>query len=274
MDDVSLWAKDIEMNKYKKADFGHMKYNPFGGDFVLERRAAKKGDFGGEYAGLFTMESWIRDGLVMDVREGKVVSYIFMMYQVGSPLLAIQNLVARKVEAADLAGFERVGTEYGEGYKRILAGEDDFWNRRVIDFCRVQNSPDFAEYVVYEEIFYRQLELAKGNTDATQVKNMLANVQGVKAKMKELQKSLMFGDDTRGLIKSFLEEVSFEGMNLRRDDIAHALKEGTDPLDGYNAYGEGYEVVFAKDVNKERYQAMRGEVDIEALEKELEGEDV
>lgn len=251
---MDLQAVSLSKNrsmKFTAKDFGHLKYDPFRVKMTDE-----------VYKGLMVMESWGRKPDRRDVREKCVVEWVFMMYQVGSPLLNIQNLVARKVEAADLAGFDRDGGDYGEGYKRIMAGEDEFWNRRIVDFCRVQNEPDFAEYVVYEEIFYRQLGLAKGNTDPQKIKGMLDNVQGVKKKMGELQKSLMFGDDTRGLIKAFLEEVSFEGVRLRREDIAHALKDGADPLGGYSPYGE-YEVIFAPDVNKERYAELKGGADVQ-----------
>lgn len=237
------------MKKYKIEDFDGLRYNPLR---YLQGRNGRPPELGLAYPQLGDMGSWGEMMNFAGVREYRVTGWIMLLYQEGSPLIGIQNLTERKVIAGELVGFSKEGIEFTEGYSRVLSGEIELVNQRIIDFCRVQRNPDWAEYVVYEEIFYHQLGLAMGNKDPKEVNSMLANVKSVKTKMSELMKSFLHSDNSRALVRTFLEAIHAEGVRLRREHIAEALSEGKDPLEGYNAYGE-YKKVYSKDINEDKY---------------------
>lgn len=245
-----------KMPKYKKEDFRELPFNPLGvkGDFTVKNIFLT-------YPDLEKLDSWREEfsyGTL--VHRNKLMAYIMYMYQMGSPLLGLNNIVERKVEAGMLAGFERDvdGIDFTEGYRRVMACELGIFNRMVIDFCRLQRNPDFAEYVVYEEIFYKQLDSTIQSDKAEEITRALGNVDKVKRKMAELRKSLLFQDDTRRLVRELMEQVALERVRLRREDIAHALRDGEDPLDGFSVYEAGYTKEFAKDINYEKYLGVKG----------------
>jgi len=231
------------------------------------------------YPDLKTLPSWQKIWTVFNANVNRVgiVKYIFMMYQEKSPLLAISNLIERKATAARLAGLETVNGDFREYYKVMMAGDNLVINRMILDFCRLQKNPDFSEYVVYEEIFYRQMGITLNSTKPDDVAKAISNISTVKSKMSALKKTFLFSDDTKGLLRSFMEEASAESIKLRREDIAEALEEGIDPLQGYTPYGENYTKNFAPDINEKMYRQMKdtyGDEDVEEQVDEQEPEDI
>jgi hypothetical protein len=240
------------MRKYKIEDFDVMHFNPLRHmDKGVRADDGLRGMMFRKWTHLGDLPSWRlrRSEVFNGVRDDVVCCYIMLLYQVGTPLMGIGNLIERKVVAADLAGFIREGERFVDGYGEVMSGEIAEVNERIVDFCRVQRSTDWAEYVVYEEVFYRQLGMAMGKTDPKEVSGMMGNVKVAKEKMESLRKVLLGGDDTRSLISRFLEQSMVESIRLRREHIAEALNEGVDPLGGYNPYGD-YKKEYSKDINQ------------------------
>lgn len=243
------------MKKYGYDDFAHLAYSPFGEMEVKGGSAPESGSYVANlfrrYPDLGGLESW-RAEWDLEANEYKVMRYVMLLYQVGSPLLGVQNLAERKVIAARLAGFDMDGSDYWEPYKRVMVGEEILVNERILDFCRLQKNPDFAEYVVYEETFYKQLKMSTREDDPGNVRKIMDNIGNLKVKLTALRKSFMFDDNSRAMLDAFLERVNLEVVKLRREHIAEGLLGGEKLVDDGNPYG-GWSKQYVLDVNEAKY---------------------
>ncbi len=104
----------------------------------------------------------------------KVFKYIVYTYDQKSPfVLQIDDLIQRKKEAIQEAGFVARNNIFPEAVKKILNCENEKINEMIIRYCRLQGK-DFTNLVASQEAFYQiniQLlsNIKTDNDDAVEV---------------------------------------------------------------------------------------------------------
>jgi len=85
----------------------------------------------------------------------KVFKYIVYAYDQKSPFVTqIDDLVLRKKEAIQEAGFLANNNEFSEVVKKMLNCENEKVNKMIIRYCRLQGK-DFTNLVASQEAFYQ-----------------------------------------------------------------------------------------------------------------------
>lgn len=93
-----------------------------------------------------------------DVDKNSLLRYICLLYDRKTPLLKNDNLVKRKIEAAEMAGF----TWNEEGVlpgpvDRVMKGRSQAANNMIIRIARIQGNTKFAALVTGTEAYYTKL---------------------------------------------------------------------------------------------------------------------
>jgi hypothetical protein len=183
------------------------------------------------------------------VSRDKIHRWILLVYQHGSPLLTINSPIRRKVEAAKLVGFPMQDeNNFDKDYLEAMMGGMDHVNAMIVDFCRMQRNPDFAELMVYEDSFHKELEKLQAEENAIERSRILANIKGMKERITDLRMSLLQGDENQKVFEEVMKQAEFERLELMREDIADKLQKKETPVK-IKPYGD-YSFPRAKDRNK------------------------
>jgi len=183
------------------------------------------------------------------ISRDKIHRWILLVYQQGSPLLAINSPVRRKIEAAKLVGFPMQDENtFDKDYMDAMMGRMEHVNAMIVDFCRMQRNPDFAELMVYEDSFHKELEKLQAEDDAIERSRVLANIKNMRDRITDLRMSLLQGDENDRVFEEVMKQAEFERLELTREDVADKLQKKERPVKA-TPYGD-YTFTRAKDRNK------------------------
>lgn len=172
--------------------------------------------------------------LSVTVDRNFLLRYLFLVYDAKSPFRTIDDLNRMKLTVLDYLNINI--KEEPEWMDYVLCKNDNFCDM-IIRFCRMQNSPDFAELVIYKESYYEALRAQMGTFKTPlDEKNHLANTAKKKENIRELEKVFLVGDTSVQLLKQLNEEIEHESLDLRPEDIAEKISKGEDPLNGHKEY--------------------------------------
>ena len=197
---------------------------------------------GGDIYGLeplIGMYPEFRATLPKGLSKVKVLRYIGVLYQKNSPLLRIESLARRKVEAAKWAGFDRnkAGDRFTNPYMEVLKGRIPEINRMIIRICRVQKSPEFQRLITYESVLAKELEALMSLKSPKDIKETKANIDSFTADVEELKSKFLFEDDNELLTEELLDEIENEDLELSPEFIAYKRRHREELL-AYNPYGD------------------------------------
>lgn len=121
--------------------------------------------------------------------HNKLLKYIFLLYDRKTPLKAIDDLLKRKLEAAQMAGFEVDKSGYfAENVDRMMKGFNSDANKMIIRVVRMQHDVTFATMVTGYESLYQKLELTL--SAAADAKKSEVEVENLKGKLWEQAKKM------------------------------------------------------------------------------------
>ncbi len=165
-----------------------------------------------------------------------IVRYIAYMYDVGTPLKSIPELMIRKRIAADLAGLPKDGNRFTKEAEDIIISSDEKVNDAITGFVISFNSPIYTELVAFEQAQYVYLRrIMNGSVDLKEID--LGDK--LKDKIIDLRSQLLNNDNAPQLAESIYKAVSAESLGLRPEDIASKIQNNDNPVD-IHPYGEDY----------------------------------
>jgi hypothetical protein len=170
--------------------------------------------------------------------RNKVISYIILFYDRKTPLLRIDNVLARKHEAARLAKFTMRKGEYSNGYQEVITNVHTVLNKMIMRYIRMQKSAKFAKFIIYDEALYLQMGKLRidDKGDKEKTNDILTAIDKMSRVHEQLQSDLLSGDNTQGLLDEMYSQVEFAQLELRPEDIAQKIEDGDDPLCGFNEF--------------------------------------
>lgn len=170
------------------------------------------------------------------VSFNKVFRYIGYLYQPHSPLKRIfADVLKRKVEAAKLADFDmNKEKRFTKEYQDIINDKYECINAMIIRFIRTFKNIEMAELSIYEEEYYKELLALKNESEATDKKNRMINIETIGGRIKKLLGDITYDDANHLLIEKLLDDLENEQLNLRPEDIALKIRRKEDPLLGFN----------------------------------------
>lgn len=166
----------------------------------------------------------------------KVFKYVVMCYDRNSPLRDGMTIMGRKVEAAMRAGFLAVDGKFEPEVEALVRCEYPKVNEMVIRYCRNQHSIKYSKLVLYEESFYKEQNNYNNETDASKRKVILALIDDLESKIDILASDILAEDNAVLMKRSLLAYIENETVVPTPEVITLKIKEGKDPLDGFNPF--------------------------------------
>lgn len=163
------------------------------------------------------------------------IVFITATYHPKSPICQIESFTRRRYEAAILADFPTNENKI-HNHTDILTATNPFFNKLVLSYLRLFNSPMYEAAMIYRDELAKELESlntlvednAKLKADAR--KTMLQNIKEITARLQECALEFLQGDKSRELLMSFYEDLEINTLGLIIEDVALNLKEGRRPL--------------------------------------------
>lgn len=184
------------------------------------------------------------------VSEDRVLDFIILTYHPESELVrSIHNIIRRKYEAAKIADFPpKQDNKFKKHYEAIVLGNSTLVNKMIILFLRMINNPDYSLLQVYIKSYYNSLEALEsvehtGTDDAREQKaraeareKLTKVIQTTRENIKDCERSLMQGDDTKDVLEALYENIDEEILAITPEHIADKIQNNEDPIGHHNPY--------------------------------------
>jgi hypothetical protein len=156
----------------------------------------------------------------------KVLRYIFCLYDRETPIIReLPNLFSQKVEAATLAGFEKVNDAWPTKVSQLFSCKFKDVNQAILEFSRMQRSAEWQMYVVLTMKHYQDQEaIVNRDEKAAKSSELLSDA----AEIDKLRLKLI-NFDTSDALRESIEEYNMEIFNLRVEQIGQKIANG-DPV--------------------------------------------
>lgn len=185
------------------------------------------------------LEAYEEFAVDFGISKEQVVAYIILMYDMNSPLRKeIPYFNQRKLMAAELAGFKKdKDGKFKADYEAIILGQNGLSESAISKYIRLFASPKYLALVYYWSILSLEFSNITSASESKDLKNTIANIEKLEAKINECTDILFGGDDTMNIKRALYESVEKENLKLTPEAIANA--DDIDDLIG-NPYGEDY----------------------------------
>lgn len=167
-----------------------------------------------------------------------LVRYIVLMYDPGSPMASMPNVMEAKSLAAIEAGLPRSRNgQFKEDAEAVLLCQNKGVNDMILNFVLSFHSATYSKLVAYKEYYAGKLRDMLSGEDIK-----LADIDTLEKSINEMQSRLL-RDNNPQLREALYEKIAGEQLKLRPEDIAEKMEAGEPPVD-VAPYGEDYS--FAK----------------------------
>jgi hypothetical protein len=166
----------------------------------------------------------------------KYFKFVVLLYDINTPLIAIENYTKRIVEASILSGFTPISeVKFKKEDQNVIEFKTPSVINAIIKYCRIQREIDFSELKVYEIAFYNELQNLQTEEDALKRGYAIKNIDNLKEKIKELQVAFYNRNNNNILEINIMSIAEDETLGLRPEDIAIKQFNGEVALK-YNYY--------------------------------------
>lgn len=190
---------------------------------------------------------------VENLNSKKIFKFIAFAFDKGSPLpKKLPDLINMKMEAAELAGFDRTEGMFKDEVMDMIAGLNPIVNQMVIRFIRKFHDLAFQDYLVFRSKRFqlqRQFDnlgvVDDGNgnitfedIDAKAAENLLSLITKLTNSM-EMLVSKMFRQEDVMLYRQALEEsATYSELELTPEHIAERIRDGKEivPIPVYKGW--------------------------------------
>lgn len=204
---------------YSKHDFDLMMYNVMeipDGTSVID--AFPEFKIYNEFSDTLELEE---QGVDVDL----LMRYIILLYDHHSPLKQHANLIKRKLEAAQMAGFETNSEGYFEEVvDAAMKGLNPLVNKMIIRFCRMQGSSIYSALVTVNEAYNYKLQLTlsapgdhknKSEIELEKIKGQLWDqAKAMLVDIERLTRDLISEDNSPYLRKDLFCVIDRDGQEL------------------------------------------------------------
>jgi len=160
--------------------------------------------------------------------KAKVIRYIILFYDMAEELSQSHpDLMARKLYAADVAGFERVDRKFSDEVAEMLIGGNANVNRMIVRYVQLFPEPEYPSYIAYQSMLMQQMAAAMGSSDPKIIKEIRQNITDLNKQISALAEKIFRGETTASLIKALYSSMQETKLGVRPEDIARAIKDGT-----------------------------------------------
>lgn len=155
----------------------------------------------------------------------KVVRYIIYAFDENTPTKTFSNLVERRAEAAELAGFEKEKEMFDEAVMDIIKCRNLHVNQMIIDYCSMSKGDDYVTLITFQESLRTQAFKLMHGDDDEKTKDLINNVNSLRENIKTIQNNILGDNNDIFLIQSFKLKSESERLLLSPEDYAHALAD-------------------------------------------------
>lgn len=209
--------------EFSREDFNHLRYNPYSEPMDVR-------DILDSYQGLSKYPEFdYNNKELIPVGIDKIIRYIFMMYQEDSPLMSIEDINQRRVEAAKLVGFKMSNGKFSRKVEEFLTGQLREANKIVIRFLRVSNSRAWSELRVFEDTYYSELKRLRDGDLRTgeKTETLHKTIKAIRKDIDALEYEILNQDKNQDMVSLLYEYMNVELMCPSPEDVVNAIKDGT-----------------------------------------------
>lgn len=163
-------------------------------------------------------------------QKDKIIKYILLVYDPGSPLRVLEPIPVRKANAAMMAGFKYKSEKFEDAVLRMMECGVLEINRMIIRFCRLFGERSYTLMVSGNEAFHDaigQLMLpSKGDDAIADTEKKQKIFQQAKSTAEALDKMAMnflMGDNTKPLNKTLYTIIESENSRIKLSPEDFAL---------------------------------------------------
>jgi hypothetical protein len=161
----------------------------------------------------------------------KILKYVALVYDMRTPLHIIADVMARKVEAANLANIGLKSSLFNE----LAMCTNESYVDMTMWYVRMHKNMDYTEYTVCTESYYWQQKklLQDAVGDGEKTKDFISNSQALRKRLDELRNTLFNSDKSEKLLKA-IDIMVEEELLLSPELMAKMIKEkGKDEAKNY-----------------------------------------
>lgn len=171
----------------------------------------------------------------------KVLRYIIFAFDRNSPLIGINDILERRVEAATLAGFMIKDRKFKPQVDKMIRGLIPEVNHMIIRYCMFLGDTDYTILITYEDSLIKELQAlidfdnAKSANDEDRKEKkgeILRNIDSLRLNIKKLKEEFLARNIDYFLTRSLHEFSESQKFELSPEFYANELK-GWDNVSKY-----------------------------------------
>ena len=159
----------------------------------------------------------------------EIIRYIVAVYDKRGLRVYEESIQKRKRIASELVGWKQENRHLRRVHQDILESKDVAVNRMVIRFLKMHKSVRYASLVAKEEAYFTMLERMMGVDDLKKADNDLFN--SLESDIESRITEFLQGDTNRSLTSELIDEIEFEKLELRPEDVAKRIRDGIEVVD-------------------------------------------
>ena len=183
------------------------------------------------------------------ISEKKVVQYIVLMCDMGSPLrIEKPDYYQRKYSSALLVKFPTAKKELTPESEGIVLGKDDVVNQTMVSYIASYGLPNYTLLIAYMALMSHETQkifAGKGTRDSSKI------VDNASDRIQKLTRDFFHSgdyDEYSQLRQVLYARVEKERLRLRPEQIVRYLEDNGELPEDFNPYGDDYSVDLAKDM--------------------------
>lgn len=166
--------------------------------------------------------------LPLVLNKDKAIKYIVYLYDKGSPLNKISNLLQRKMEACKLAGFS---VDDNGGFEKdvedMIKGTNKSVNKMIVAYLKLHLNFKYTSLKTKEQAHsVLCLNIFNGDADDKVIKTITL----LENDIQRLTNELLNDDNNIALANELYKTIQDEQIELRPEDIAMRTREGKEPV--------------------------------------------
>jgi hypothetical protein len=153
----------------------------------------------------------------------RVLKYIAFVYDKNTPFHIISNIMARKIEAANIAGISK----NDEDYANILGCRNTEVCGMIIRYIRMHKDLDYSEYIVVNEAYYNQQQklISDDTSSIDKTKDLIANSNALRSRIDILRSELLNNDTNKTLERELEEAIEEEQLMVKPELMAKLIRD-------------------------------------------------
>jgi len=183
--------------------------------------------------------SWGGPNRLKAVSHTKALTYIALVYDKNSYFRKdIKKYLQRKYMAGEVAGFviKEDGTFKEGAVENALIGENEYFNKAVIQYAVLQYDIEYAKLVVYELNLHKLLLEAMNAWDKKG--DAQKQIETLSSEIAALELKIFGGEETLTARKALYEGTARTRVKLRPEDVQKTSKIRA--LQDWSPYGKDY----------------------------------